>query len=86
MRQMAVRVKTKTGKNFLLLNPSEKFNKYRIERKHKMALTNAGKRKLTENGRTKRLTEKQLSYRAGYMDALGDSAKAWKHNKEKKRY
>ena len=83
---MAFVTKSKSGKRIALLNPAEKGRKYSLELKHKKGLTNFGKRKLDKNGYTKRLTKEQLSYRAGYLDARKDSAKAYKSNKKKKRF
>ena len=69
----------RTERGVILLNPSEKGTKYVIELRHKKAITNGGKRKIDkETGRTKHLSKEQLAYRAGYLDARKDSAKAFK--------
>ena len=78
--------KTKSGKKVGLLNPVEKGRKFAIEVKHKRKLTNFGKRKKDVSGNYMRLTRVEQAYRAGYLDARKDSAKAFKHNKKKKRY
>ena len=75
---MAVIVKNSKGNNVMLLNPSEKGLKYSLEIKHKKALTNNGKRKIGEDGRQVRLNDTQLAWRAGYLQAQKDSAKAFK--------
>lgn len=56
---------TKNGNRITLLNPSEKGAKY------------AAELKFDENGEAKCLTPGQRAYRAGYLSARSDSAKAW---------
>ena len=68
---------TRTGA--VLLNPQERGTKYALELKHKKALTNDGHRKIdSETGKQKKLSEKQLAFRSGYLQARKDSAKAYK--------
>lgn len=70
---MAVKVIKKDGSTVTLLNPAEKGQLYARELKDNY------------NPRTgNELSKTQRSYRSGYLDARKDSAKAWKHNKEKK--
>ena len=71
---MAVTVKTKSGKTKVLLNPGEKARLYADELK-----ANAS----SYNGQD--LRKDQRAYRAGYLDARRDSAKAYKHNLKKKK-
>lgn len=67
------------NKEVVLLNPSEKSKKYAIELKHKKALTNLGKRKIDKStGKQRKLTGKQLAYRAGYLAHQKDSNRAFK--------
>ena len=70
---MAVKVKTKSGREITLLNPSEKAGKYAAELKANFS---------GSTGET--LTKNQRAYRSGYLDARKDSAKAWKHNQKKR--
>ena len=71
---MAVQVKNRFGKTITLRNPAEKGQKYAFELKNNYSAS---------TGET--LSQKQRSYRAGYLDARKDSAKAWKHNQKKKK-
>lgn len=81
---MAVRVKTRSGKTVTLLNPSEKGHKYAKELKRGFRSTNDGKFKLDDSGKGMRLDAKQRAYRAGYLDAQKDSARAWKASKKRR--
>ena len=76
---MAVIVQNRNGGEVMLLNPSEKGLKYSLEIKHKKALTNTGKRKIGDDGRQLKLSDTQLAWRAGYLQAQKDSANAFKH-------
>ena len=67
-----------TKKGHRLLNPSEKARKYVVEIRTKRAITNDNKRKYDKNGNPKRMTEKQLAYRAGYLDHQKDCNKAFR--------
>ena len=71
------RVTTRTGKTVILLDPAGKGKKYSAELKGGKRLTNSGKPKVTESGEVQKLSKAQRSYRAGYLDARKDSAKAW---------
>lgn len=69
---MSVRIKTKTGKKIVLLNPSEKAKRYARQMKNG---------KVTETG--KRLSRTDLAWRAGYLQARKDSANAFNSNSHK---
>ena len=69
---MSVRIKTKTGKKIVLLNPSEKAKRYARQMKHG---------KVTETG--KQLSGIDLAWRAGYLQARKDSANAYNSNSHK---
>ena len=73
----------KNGRIVRLLNPAEKSKKYVHELKTGFNHTNRGKPVVDEDGPMS-LTREQRSYRAGYLDARKDSAKAYNHNKKKK--
>lgn len=77
---MSVVVKNRRGKDVTLLNPAEKGNKYATELAYDVALTNDGEQKVDKHGRAKRLKTEQRAFRAGYLQAQKDSAKAFKHN------
>lgn len=63
---------TKNGKTFTLLNPHEKGCKSAVELR-------SGRNVYTG----KELTDTQLSYRSGYLDAQKDSARCYNANKKK---
>lgn len=69
---------TSTGQ--VLLNPSEKGRKYASEMRTGRALTNDFKRKKNNKGSNIKLTKIQLAYRAGYLDHVKDSNRAFKSN------
>ncbi len=77
-------VETKNGKKVRLLTPAQKGAKAAVELKRGVAMTNFGEVKRNENGTPKKLTKAQRSYRAGYLDARSDNAKAYNHNKAKR--
>ena len=81
---MAVRVKNRNGKLVTLLNPSEKGKKFADELKIDRKMTNDGELKTNRRGETFQLTDEQRAYRAGYLAAQKDSAKAYNHNQNKK--
>lgn len=70
---MAVKITLKNGRPALLLNPSEKGQKYAAE---------LGANFSGNTGET--LTKAQRAYRSGYLDARRDNAKAYKYNKKKR--
>ena len=70
---MAVKVTTRNGKQITHLNPSEKGAQYAAE-----LMANAS----ASTGEA--LTKNQRAWRAGYLEARKDSAKAWKHNQKKR--
>ena len=72
----------KTGKEVVLLNPSEKAGKFANELKTGIRKTNNGEYKADKNGDVG-LSVQGRAYRAGYLDARKDNAKAFKHNKKK---
>ena len=67
---------TRTG--VVLLNPSEKANKFLLELSDKKVRTNDLKLKKDKNGKQIKLTERQIGYRAGYLAHQKDSNAAFK--------
>lgn len=82
---MAIRVSSKNGKEIVLLNPAERGKKYSIELKHNTALTNSARRKKDDKGNILHLSDKQRAFRAGYLSARNDNAKAYKSSLKKKK-
>lgn len=80
---MAVQIRDKKGNFKTLLNPAEKASKFAGELRTGIRKTNDGRYKADKNGDVS-LDKTQRSYRAGYLDARKDSAKAYNHNKKKK--
>ena len=80
---MAVKIRGNNGKMITLLNPSEKGEKFADELRNGIRYTNEGRYKVDKNGTVLGLTPEQRAYRAGYLAHSRDSAKAWKHNKQK---
>ena len=80
---MAVKITTKKGKEVTLLNPAERGRKFADELKNGVKLTNDNHVKMDDFGPV-RLTETEASFRAGYLQARKDSAKAFKAKKNKK--
>ena len=81
---MAVKVKGKNGQEVTLLTPSERGRKFADELGNGVKQTNNGLLKTDVLGKPVKLTEKERAYRAGYIDARKDNAKAYKHNQKKK--
>ncbi len=79
------KITTKKGKTITLLNPAQKGIKYSVELRDKIKLSNNGDVKIDEHGGAIVLTDSQAAYRAGYLDARKDSAKAYKHNQKKRK-
>lgn len=77
---MAVVVKSRSGKNVTLLNPAEKGAKYSAELRANVRCTNDHRVKKDKNGKKLGLSKAQRAYRAGYLTARSDSAKAYKSN------
>ena len=77
--------KSKSGKQIVLLNPSEKGVKFARELKRGTKETNAGKIKKNESGKIIKLDKPSRAYRAGYLDARKDSAAAYKASKKRGR-
>lgn len=77
-------VETKDGKKVRLLTPDQKGAKAAVELKKGVKLTNFGQVKRNKDGSPLALNKAERSYRAGYLDARKDNAKAYKHNKAKK--
>ena len=75
---MAFPIIGKNGRRGFLLNPHEKGQKYAEELRQKKRMTNDMQLK------DKPLTKEGAAYRAGYLDARKDSAKAYNHNQKKK--
>lgn len=78
-------VKSNTGKEILLLDPAEKSMKYAIELKQGLHSTNDHILKRDKKGRAIRLSDTQKAWRAGYLAARKDNAKAYKSNLNKKK-
>ena len=74
---MARVVMSKTGKKITLLNPSEKKEKYEIEKKYGYAKTNDMQTKRDKNGKGVALTQEQKIWRSGYISACIDNQKAF---------
>lgn len=72
------------GSKFTLLNPSGKTAKYYAENQRGKRYTNAGKVKIDDDGNVLTLTKEQKAYRAGYIDAQSDNAKAYNACKAKR--
>ena len=70
--------KNRKGKTVMLLNPNEKASKFAFEISQKKRVTND--MTAIKGG----LNKEQQAYRAGYLDARKDSAKAYNHNQKKK--
>lgn len=81
---MSTIVMTKKGKTFTLLNPSEKSEKFANELKFGFAKTNTLKTKRDSKGKDIKLSDTQLAFRSGYLQARKDSAKAFKSKKRRK--
>lgn len=75
-------VTTKSGKKIRLLTPAQKGAKAAVELKKGVKLTNFGKVKTNRDGSPRKLTKVERAYRAGYLNARSDNAKAYKHNKK----
>ena len=78
-------VTTRSGKTIRLLSPAEKGKKAAYELKKGMKFTNMGKPKQNPDGSYMTLSKPQRAYRAGYLDARKDNAKAYNYNKKKNR-
>ena len=76
-----VRCTRENGTVVTLLNPSGKADKFFKEKQSGLRRTNDGFLKRDEFGCEIPLTDSQLAYRAGYLDAQKDSAKAYKAKK-----
>ena len=74
----------KDGTSTTLLTPSGKGAKYAAELSANVAVTNDGIIKRDDFGMPKELDCCQRAYRAGYLDAQKDSAKAYNAKKNKK--
>ena len=86
MHGRLVEVKDRKGNTVRLLNPAQKADKFLLELKGNVHLTNYNKSKLTKSGKVKRLSDTQRSFRSGYLAAMKDSARAYKHNKNKGKF
>ncbi len=74
----------KDGKKVTLLNPKEKADKFALELNGGVRQTNAGDIKYDDFGNPLRLSEKESAYRAGYIAAHKDSARAYYSRMNKK--
>ncbi len=79
--QGVVLFNTDTGKPKVLLNPNGKGAKYALELKTNLAHTNNGDVKLDKKGNKTTLSKVQRSFRAGYLQAQSDNAKAYNATK-----
>ena len=77
-------VTNRRGKKVRLMNPSQKAEKFAMELKNDIHLTNFGEVKTKRNGKPKRLSDTQKSFRSGYLSARKDNAKAYKSNQRKR--
>ncbi len=76
-------IRTKKGKEITLLNPAAKGRKFATELQCGSKFTNNGDPKVDSNGAVIELSKEQKIYRAGYLDARKDSAKAHKYNEKR---
>lgn len=79
--QGVVLFNTDTGEQKVLLNPNGKGAKYSKELKTNLAYTNDGHVKLDKKGNKTTLSKVQRSFRAGYLQAQSDNAKAFNATK-----
>lgn len=77
------KITRKNGNVITLLNPAEKASKYADELRNGIRYTNDNRYKADKNGVVMKVTKEGRAYRAGYLDARKDSAKAYKANKKK---
>lgn len=83
---MAVKVRGSRGQDVILLNPSEKGEKFADELRNNVRYTNDGHYKADKKGNVHPLTDTQRAYRSGYLAARKDSARCYKaKNKTTKR-
>lgn len=82
---MAVVVKSKKGKDVVLLNPSEKATKYVAELKKGIRFTNAGEVKVDNENQPLTLSDTQRAFRSGYLQSRTDGAKVYKAKKAKRK-
>ena len=82
---MAVIVKSRRGRDVVLLNPSEKGNKYASELRDGIHKTNMHLPKTTRTGEIIGLSNTEKAWRSGYLAAQKDSAKAYKAKKARRR-
>ena len=80
---MAVKVRSRNGKEVTLLNPAEKAAKFAGELRTGIRKTNDGRYKADKHGEVG-LSKEGRAYRAGYLDARADSAAAYKHSRKKR--
>lgn len=85
VKNMAVRVSTRRGKQVTLLNPSEKGRKCACELRTGIHVTNEGVVKCDNNGNAIPLTDTQKAWRSGYLAARKDSADCFNANNGKKK-
>ncbi|MBQ7339227.1 MAG: hypothetical protein IJW43_00030 [Clostridia bacterium] len=80
---MSIVVKSKNGKSVVLLNPAEKGAKFAKELKRGVKHTNEGHIKTDKDKKGIRLTKEERAYRAGYLSARQDNAKAFNSKKRR---
>lgn len=76
-------VKTKEGKDWALLNPSEKAKKYARELKEKKKYTNTFILNTDEKGKPLSFKHVERYYRTGYLNARKDSANCFTYLRKK---
>lgn len=86
MHGRLVEVKDRKGNTVRLLNPAQRADKFFQELNANKHLTNYGHDKLTKSGKPIRLSDTQRAFRGGYLAARKDSARAYKHNKNKGKF
>lgn len=71
------KIKLKSGKDYTVLNPKERKDKYKLELETGKKFTNNLKPKLGKNGRQLKLQKSEEGFRTGYISAYIDSAKTY---------
>ena len=82
---MAVVVKSRTGKDVVLLNPSEKAKKFSAELKNGIRFTNNGEVKVDKDNQPLALSDSQRAFRSGYLQSRTDGSKVYKAKKAKRK-
>ena len=77
-KKQGVYAQCSDGETRTFLNPHGKGEKFAAELKYKTRFTNLGEQKFDQKGNPLPLTKTGASYRAGYLQAQKDAAKAYK--------